>query len=412
MRERLVHPRLVEALANARVVYLGGARQTGKSTLAKAIAAREHPAGYVSLDDPASRAFAESDPRGFLDDLGTPLVVDEVQLVPDLIPSIKIAVDSDNTRGQYLLTGSANVLTSPKISESLAGRMQIVNLWPFAEAEITASEGRFVDRLLAGDLPRPAPARGLRPSLVQRVLRGGFPEATELEDDRARANWFRSYIRTVTERDVRELANVLRLTEVPDLIALLAARAGQLLNVASISNALGLDARTVRRYVSLLQTMFLIHRIPAYIPRNFAKRLIKAPKLYLLDSGLAAEGLGIDAERLRSHPEVFGTLCENFVATELLKHLSWSEEDPRLYHWRTAGGVEVDFVLETRDGRVVGIEVKAGSAAGRGDFSGLKALREAVGENFVAGLVLYTGEQTLPFGKDMWLVPFSALWES
>lgn len=394
-------------MADTPVVLLNGARQTGKTTLAQAMAAGSG-AQYFTLDDSATLALAAGDPAGFIRNLSGPVVLDEIQKVPDLFSAIKLAVDKDRQPGRFLLTGSANVMTLPRLSESLAGRMEIIPLFPFSAGELVGVAEGFLPRLFAGTIAQSKPPSA-REDIAARLTRGGYPEAIQRETDDRRAAWFASYISTLLQRDVRDLARVDALHALPNLLKLLAARASGLLNLADVGRDAGLPHTTLTRYLALLETVFLVHRLPAW-SRNLGKRLVKAPKLHLVDTGLACHLIGADAQRLSGDRPLLGRLLETFVVGELRKQVSWTDPRTALYHFRTATGSEADAVLERPDGSVAAIEVSASATVAASDFAALQALRDQLGQQFHAGVVLYLGEQIVPFGDKLWLVPVPALW--
>ena len=391
------------------MVFLHGARQTGKSTLVQAVAETRRNSSYLTLDDAGTLAAATSDPAGFIAGFDGPLVIDEVQKAPGLFPAIKREVDRKRKPGRFLLTGSANVLLVPKVSESLAGRIEIIPLWPLSQGEIDGARETFVDALFAKAAPR-GPDRPMTLStLMDRVLRGGYPEASLTRGVTRRQDWFRSYISTILQRDIRDLSNIEGLTELPRLLALLAARVGSLVNFASIAGDLSIPQTTLKRYFALLEMTFIVQALPAW-SSNVGKRLVKSRKLYLNDSGLLAHLLGAGKNSLRNDPKQAGPLLENFVVMELRKQASWSKTQPELFHFRTHIGREVDIVLEDRAGRVVGIEVKASATLGADDLKGLKALAELAGKRFHRGIVLYAGPDAIPFGSRIHALPVHALW--
>jgi len=411
MFPRHISSALLEALADSPVVFLHGARQTGKSTLVQQITSGEHPARYLTFDDAAVLAGATLDPAGFLAGIDGPIALDEVQRVPGLFLAIKADVDRNRKPGRYLLTGSANVLMLPTLSESLAGRMEILPLWPLSQGEIASHREGFIDSLFAGKPIEVGEGKKSGPTLVDRMLRGGYPEAHRRERPSRRRAWFNSYISTILQRDVRDLANVEGLSAMPRLLALLASRVGSLLNHAEVSRSLGMPQTTLKRYMALLEATFLIQLLPAW-SGNLGKRLVKSPKLYVNDTGLGAALVGqMDEDALR-RSQLLGPLAENFVVMELRKQASWSQTDPSLYHFRTVAGREVDVLLESPSGNLVGIEVKTSATVGPEDFRGLRALAEGAGERFRRGVLLYQGREVVPFGKDLHAAPLEALWQS
>ena len=408
MLPRHATARLQEALADTPVVYLQGARQAGKSTLAKDLA-EQRSASYMTLDTAAVCAAAADDPDGFVAGLHRPVVIDEAQRVPALATAIKAAVDADRTPGQFLLTGSAGVMALPTLADSLAGRMELHTLWPLSQGEIAGVRETFVDRLFAPKLETPATAPTTENDMIDRICAGGYPEARSRRAGRRRNAWFDAYTDAILQRDVRELAQIDRLLDMPRLLSLLASRTGQLVNQADIARTLGLPQTTLKRYLTLLETTFLVQRLPAWFT-NIGKRLAKAPKLMLVDTGLLAHLLDADAARLRRNRVLLGHVFENFVAMEITKQLGWCEKRCRLFHFRTEGGAEVDLVIEDRAGRLVGVEVKGTATLRPQHFAGLKALKEAAGERFVRGVVVYLGTEVVPFGEHLHGLPVGQVW--
>jgi predicted AAA+ superfamily ATPase len=410
MIRRNIESKLRAALADTPVVLLNGARQTGKSTLARSVAT-PRGAGYVTLDDATALAAAGKDPHGFIAGLPQWVVIDEVQKAPGLFPAIKMTVDEDRRPGRFLLTGSANLMLLPRVSESLAGRMEILTLEPLAQDELAGVRGSFIDRAFA-DVPSGF-AGTAAPSgpadLVAAVLAGGYPEAQARAPGKRREAWFAAYLSALLQRDVRDLANIEGLTEMPRLLALLAARLGGLLNSAELSRGTGIPQSTLKRYLALLEAAFLYRPLPAW-SANLGKRLIKAPKIHLIDSGLAAHLIGYRGLPGPRESTAFGHLLEGFVVGELRKQAGWAQTRVGLWHYRTTTGREVDCVLEDPAGRLVGIEVKAAATLGAKDFTGLESLAADAPERFHAGFLLYTGERALAFGERLWAIPVWDLW--
>jgi predicted AAA+ superfamily ATPase len=413
MYRRAMTPLLLDALGDRPVVLLNGARQVGKSTLAQEVDATTRPARYLTLDDAAVLAAASQDPAGFLAGLTGPVTLDEVQRAPDLFLAIKAEVDRDRRPGRFLLTGSADFLLLPRVSESLAGRMEILTLWPLSQGEIEGRPEGFVDALFGPDLAPPPisqPAED-REAILARALLGGYPEVVPKESAARRRAWFSSYVTTILQRDVRDLANIEGLTALPRLLSLLATRAASLLNYSELSRSSGLPHTTLKRYFALLEATFLVQLLPAWAS-NLSKRLTKSPKILFADTGLLAHSLGLDAARLAREPELAGLLLENFVLMEIKKQAAWSAVQPRLFHYRTLAGQEVDLILEDAAGRCVGIEVKASATLGARDVQPLKDLAQALGKRFVRGIVLYTGKTAVPFGERLHALPLSTLWHT
>jgi hypothetical protein len=410
MLDRHLSPFVLAALADRPVVLLHGARQTGKTTLAHALADTAHPARYLTFDDAGVLGAARTDPSGFVAGLGGPVVLDEVQRAPEIFPAIKALVDRHRTAGRFLLTGSANVMVAPRLSESLAGRMEILTLWPLSQGEIDGAADGFLDAVFDERLPASVPARVTRHAVLDRLVTGGYPEVVSGIDTARRPAWFGSYVTAILQRDVRDIANVADLTALPRLLALIASRPMALLNAADLGRSLGLPQTTLKRYLALLEATFLLRTLPPWYV-NIGKRLSKAPKVFVTDTGLAAYLLGLDVPRLLNDPTLLGGLLESFIVIEIQKQAGWSRTRPGLFHFRSHDGREVDLVLEAAGGRVVGVEIKAAATVNAADFKGLRFLAEAAGRRFHRGIVLYTGDEVLPFGPGMHAVPINAVWQ-
>lgn len=410
MYERNITRNLLDALSDRPVVVLHGARQAGKSWLAQQIADGPHPAEYLTLDDPAVLTATTGDPAGFIQNLKGSSVIDEVQRAPQLFVAIKASVDRNRQAGRFLLTGSANIWLVPRLSESLAGRMEILTLWPLSQGEIEGNRESFIDVAFTDD---PPPLRRVpieRDDVIRRILAGGYPEALGLSPTRRR-RWFASYITAILQRDVRELAQrIERLSELPRLLTALAGRTATLLNAAELSRASGIPEWTVSRYLTLLEATFLIVRVPAWTG-NLHKRLLKMPKVVIADTGLAAYLQGVDSRRLKAEPALVGSLLETLVITELLKQQTWSATQPEVAHFRTAHGEEVDVVLDAR-GRLVGVEVKAAASVFSDDFRGLRAMAAATGRRFHRGILFYLGDTAVAVGPQLYALPLPALWRT
>ncbi len=399
------------ALGDSPVVLLVGARQVGKSTLVQSLAGEGRGAAqYLTLDDPTVLAAARGNPSGFVDGLPVPVIIDEIQRAPELLVPIKLAVDQRREPGSFILTGSANVLTLPTVSESLAGRMEVLTLRPLSQGEISGQQETFIKRLFAGEfkLPKKPPPEE-RAALFARMMTGGYPEVVARQTQARRQAWFKSYITTILQRDIRDLANIEGLVDLPRLLSLLAARAGGLLNFAEVSRSIGFAQTTLKRYFALLEMTFLIETLPAWSGSR-TKQLVKAPKLFLSDTGLLSFLQGLTWERLQLDPTLAGASAENFVVSELRKQATWSETRVELFHFRTNTDQEVDIVIENEAGEIVGVEVKASASVGANDFKGLRALKQTVGKKFRRGIVVYAGKESVPFGDELYAVPIQAVW--
>jgi len=402
---------LQEALSDTPAVLLNGARQTGKSTLVQSPEFGEKNRQYLTLDDPGVRAAAKRDPNGFIAGLQLPITLDEVQHVPELFPVIKVAIDRKREPGDFLLTGSANVMLLPKLSESLAGRMEVLTLWPFSQGEMHDVKENLVDTLFSRSTVHWADRK---PSLsweeiLEMIATGGYPPAVARSSAARRDAWFQSYIMTILQRDIRDMANIADSTAIPRLLSVVAARAGGLLNFGDLSRTMALPQTTLKRYFALLEGTFLVQLLRPWA-RNLGKRVIQTPKIYLNDSGLLAHTLGATVDRLKVEGNLAGAVLENFAFMELRKQCAWSATRPEIFYWRTASGQEVDLVLEDRSGKVAGIEVKASATLGSNDVRGLRALADEVGKNWLRGVVLYAGKEVIPFAANLHAVPLSRLW--
>lgn len=400
------------ALKTNPVVFLNGPRQAGKSTLVQTLACKDYPADYVSFDNATQMAAATVSPEGFLSQRKGPLIIDEVQMVPELFRALKLVVDElrfenkKQSNGRFLLTGSANIMALPKLSDPLVGRMSVKTLYPFATCEVLSGKGDFLSRLFAAHFTTVRSEVGLNDA----VCSATFPEIAGKEE-RQRREWFDGYLTTILQRDVRMITELEKIGLLPTLLRVLATRAGSLMNDAEIARDIGLNPVTSKSYRSILQAMFLSFDIQPWY-RNIGKRLVKSPKGYLVDTLLLCYLLDWNLEDLRMRkPDLYGHVIENFVATELLKLLSFSEFRANLLHFRTSDNKEVDFILERPDGSLAGVEVKTADRVDANDFKGMRAFQEIAKKNFVCGIVLYAGKETVPFGDNLFAVPLSALWD-
>lgn len=407
LRPRFVESRLVEALADTPVVLIHGARQSGKTTLAQKLG-RSRRYAYFSFDDDVTLAAAQSDPAGFVADLPKRAILDEVQRVPELFTALKVAVDRHRTPGRFILTGSANVLLVPKLSDSLAGRMEILQLHPLAQCELAGRRPRFLDVLFGRGFELGRSQR-LGPALAARIVAGGYPAALQRSQPHRRAVWYRDYIETLVQRDVLDLSRISALDALPRLLALAAGQTACLVNVTELASPFQLSRPTISDYVTLLERVFLLELLPPWFT-NRRSRLIKTPKLHIGDTGIACALLGVDADALTKDRSTLGQLLETFVYQELRRQASWHENAIAFFHFRDKDGAEVDIVLERGAREVAGIEVKAGATVTASDFRGLRKLAAAAGERFVAGVVLYDGEATAGFGDGLYAVPIRRLW--
>ncbi|NLT05280.1 MAG: ATP-binding protein [Solirubrobacterales bacterium] len=399
---------VLEAMASARVVALLGPRQAGKSTLARRLATERLGADYVTLDDPPTLELAAADPAGFIAGQRTPVVIDEIQRAPKLLLAIKARVDRDDAPGQFLITGSANLRRLPTVPDALPGRVDYLALWPFTQGEIDGVAEGLLERLFGGEVPQLSQAPVGRHAYLDRLLAGGFPEALR-RPETARARFFESYVQSIVDRDVADASKVRDPGAVGTVLRLVASRSGSLARYEGLGRDAGVDGKTAKSHVEALERLFLVRvRRPWHV--NLGKREVKAPKLYVADTGLLAALIGADEQRLLADGGLAGALFETFVATELERQAAWAPQPLTFWHYR-ADEREVDVIVERPSGEIVGIEVKASATVGPRDFAGLAHLRSALGDRLAAGVVLYTGERTLPAGDGLWAVPLQALWD-
>jgi predicted AAA+ superfamily ATPase len=405
---RQAESRLQEALADSPVVLIHGPRQCGKTTLARRVC---EPAGYgyASFDDDVLRHAAEVDPVGFVADLPDRMVLDEIQRVPRLFTTLKSAVDRHRLPGRFVLTGSSNVLLVPQLADSLAGRMEIQRLHPLAQCELARHPATFLDRLFGSGFKARQSER-LGRELAERMSAGGYPAALARPAGRRRTTWYRDDLDALVQRDVRDLARISSLDAMPRLLALAATHTARLFNVTALGAPFQLSRPTIRDYLTLLERLFLIDVLPPW-HTNRLSRLVKTPKIHVGDTGLACALLGIGAEGLAADRALLGQLLETFVFQELRRQASWHEQGSSFFHYRDKDGAEVDVVVERGARAVAGVEVKASATVNEADFRGLRKLREASGQRFAAGVVLYDGETTASFGNGMVALPIRALWE-
>jgi hypothetical protein len=405
--ERGLADTVVDAMGESRVVALLGARQAGKSTLARMLSAERLPADYLTLDDEPVRSLAAGDAHGFVAGLGRCTIIDEIQRAPELLLAIKSRVDRDAAPGQFLLTGSANLRRLPTVADALPGRVDYLTLWPLTQGEVHGQRESFLARMFDGEVPNIGDAPVGRGEYAEMLVAGGFPEARSRTAP-ARRRFFDSYVTSIVERDVADTSRVHDPASVGTLLRLVAARSGSLARYDALARDTGVDGKTVKAHLAVLERLFLVRiREPWHV--NIGQRQVKAPKLYVSDTGLLAALIGADQRRVREDDGLAGALFETFVATELERQASWSADALRFWHFRGAER-EVDVIVERPSGKLLGFEVKASATVRASDFRGLVHMRERLGERLVAGAVLYAGERTLPFGERLWALPLNALW--
>jgi predicted AAA+ superfamily ATPase len=403
---RLLAPVLRDSLRDTPAVLLAGARQVGKTTLMRTMLPKDGE--WRTLDNLATLEAAQRAPREFVQGLTRPAAIDEVQREPRLLLALKEAIDAERRPGSYILTGSSDPTAIAEVKESLSGRLAILRLWPLAEAELRDGEGRFIDAVFGSkpiQVARPIDRR----ALFSAIVRGGFPDAVKRGDAARREAWFADYVDTRLQTDARDLLRVGDPTALLRMLRMLAGSPASLANHADLARDAGIKRASYDRYLDVLRALHLIFELPSW-EKNFRKRFVKRAKVCFVDTGLASYLQGVDVAGLEKRGTAFGPMVENFVACELAKLIGWSRLRPQLMHMRTGDDFEVDFVLEARDRRVVGIEVKASLDVTADDFRGLDVLAEAAGFEFHRGIILYAGRETLPFGPKLLAMPISALW--
>lgn len=404
---RWIEPRIDEALLDTPVVLLAGPRQAGKTTLVRQYA--ERGLHYLTLDDELTLLSAREDPVGMIRNLDR-AVIDEIQRAPQLLLAIKKTVDEDRRPGRFLLTGSANLMALPTVADSLAGRMETLLLLPLSQSEIENRPANWVDSIFAGKILTADPPV-LGKELVERVLRGGYPEAVARPTAKRRIAWARQYIDAIIQRDARDVAEIDKLDQLPRFLRALAQTAGQMCNYSELGGQVGLDGKTVSRYIGVFEQMYLLKRIDVWT-RNRLKRVVKTPKLQFIDSGLLAMLMDVAAKDVQMDKSRYGHILESFVFGELLKRTTTSDDDYRLLYYRDADKFEVDVVIENTAGQLVGVEVKSLATVKERDLRGLKKFASLAGDQFKAGVLLYDGDETMPLGNNIWATPISTLWGS
>lgn len=398
--------RLKTALGDTPVVLLIGPRQAGKSTLVQQFSLGDDRP-YLTLDDQNVLLSAKRDPEGLVSSRQR-FTIDEIQRAPDLLLAIKKSVDQDRRPGRFLLTGSADIITLPTVSESLAGRMEIISLLPLSRAEITATPPSFLKMAFDGRLPEISIGDD-GASIRDSVLTGGYPELLTRTDPERRMRWAKSYLDALFSRDVGEISGIEKHETLSRLFRLVVSRSGQIPNFTQWGGTLGLNDKTAKQYVFLLEQLFLVHRLEPW-QTNLSSRILKSPKIYALDSGLQSLATGLTRERLDRDRSLYGSLLETFVVSEIKKQSEWYSESLFLSHYRDKEQNEVDLLCEDRSGRIVAVEIKASTNVTPEDLRGLRKLRGILGERLVLGLILHEGKLTLPLGDNIYAAPVSVLW--
>ena len=402
---RRLESRIAEAMADTPVVLLAGPRQAGKTTLVRQMSGEGMR--YLTLDDQLTLMSAQDDPVGMIRSLDR-AVIDEIQRAPQLLLAIKKSVDEDRRPGRFLITGSADLMAVPKVADSLAGRMETLLLLPLSQGEIEGQTANWFDRVFAGQIPKSKTLANGN-NLVERVLKGGYPEVIARATAPRRNTWARQYIDAIIQRDVRDISGIEKLDQLPRFLRALAQTAGQMCNYTQLGGQVGLDSKTTSKYISVFEQMYLLKRVDVWA-RNRLNRVVKTPKLQFLDSGLLATLLELTSDEVQQNRTRFGNVLETFVFSELLKATTTAENEYALMYYRDADKVEVDVVIENAVGQLVGVEVKATATVKESDLRGLRKLSTLAGAKFKMGVLLYDGDETMPLGDNIWAAPLSTLW--
>ena len=405
MYQRLIKNKVEKAITSSPVTLITGPRQAGKTTLAKEFeySGRE----YFTFDDPKTLNEAKQDPMKFIQQRDI-VILDEIQLFPELFRVIKLSVDNDRRYGRFLLTGSANVLEMPEMADSLVGRLRRIELLPLARAEIEGNVPTFLENLFSGSFENLNPPQIAVDEIIKLTRLGGFPEILNKSED-FRENWFENYIDSTIMRDFANIALLEKIDVAPDLIELLSAHSGKLLNYTNVSSELSINHKTTKRYIKLLERLYLI-KILQPLHTNVRNRIVKTPKIHFIDTGLLVSEAGLTFDQLKENRDEFGPLLESFVFTEILKLTTNSSMRLKIYHFRDHYGQEVDIVLKQKSGIIAGVEVKAGNTINNSDFKGLRILRNLYQNKFAFGVILYNGNKVHYYEDNLVAVPISALW--
>ncbi|MCD6580842.1 MAG: ATP-binding protein [Desulfuromusa sp.] len=389
------------------VVLVAGPRQAGKTTLVSHMSNQEMQ--YLTVDDELTLLSAQEDPTGLIRSLDR-AIIDEIQRAPQLLLAIKKSVDEDRRPGRFLITGSANLMALPTVADSLAGRMETLKLLPLSQGEIHQSSANWIDSVFADNIPAIMNSI-VGEDLVETVLQGGYPEAISRTTSRRRTTWYRQYVDAIIQRDVRDIANIENLDQLPRFLSALTHVAGQMCNYSQLGGQVCLDHKTAAKYIGVFEQMYLVRRVNVW-SNNHLKRMVKTPKLQFIDSGLLSSLANITPELVAQNRTKFGPVLESFIFSELLKLTTVSEDDYRILYYRDHDRYEVDFVLENPAGQLVGIELKAAATIKQSDLRGLKRFKSVAKDQFKLGIILYDGTETLPLGDALWAVPISTLWGS
>jgi len=398
-----------EALKTRRVVVVSGARQTGKTTLCKQVSGEK--GDYRSLDDSNMLDFALSDPKGFISNNSGTIIIDEIQKAPKLIPEIKLAVDMDNRPGQYLLTGSANILTLPAISDSLAGRVKYIRLRPLTVGEFFDKKASFLELAFNRDFPDKITGYN-KAEIIDIAFRGGYPEAVIIDDIQQRKDWHIDYINTILMRDLKDIANIRRQNDLQSLVGILASWSAKFMELSQITAALSINKITLDTYINTLISMFMFDKVSPWLKTDY-ERIGKRHKFYACDTGVMASVLGWSPKEVFMNNDRSGKLIETFIFQELAAIIDMNNKY-KLFQYRDRLDREIDFLIEREDGALLGIEVKSGHTVSKEDFKAQKWFEENIIKNkqSFTGIIVYAGDRTIQYEENIFAVPMAALWSS
>lgn len=408
--KRHIEDKIYEALKFMPILLLRGARQTGKTTLVKELGLK-NKYNYLTFDNLNTLSLAKNDPVGFISGLEKPVILDEIQRAIDLFLPIKSDVDAHRTNGRYILTGSADPLLLPHVGDSLAGRIRLLPLWPLSQGELLQKKETFLDKVcgkISFSLGQTIACS--KEDLLHRVIQGGYPTIISSTTEQQKQDWFNDYISLVLQKDILDLSRIEKVSQIPNLFALLASRVGGLINLEELSRSLKLPSATLGRYLDLLKMLFLVYLLPPW-EKNLGKRIVKSSKIYLVDTALQLFMLNMNKDHLWKDSQLLGKIVENFIVMELVKQISFSNYNIKMYHYRDYAQTEVDIILEI-DGRdLIAIEIKTSETLSKEDFKGLQKFQEVAKKNLRFGIVLYAGNTAIPFSENMMALPISILWE-
>ena len=395
-----------KALKNSRVVILSGARQCGKTTLAKIVLPQNSI--YKTLDDFSQRNFANSDPNGFLKKTQKTMIIDEIQKAPELISSIKKIVDDNNNNGQFLITGSSNIQANPAVKESLAGRVEKIRLRAFSQGELNQKKPKFLPNAFKSNFIENK-TNYTRDDLIQLALSGGYP-TTFNKNIKEKKIWYLNYINTLIENDLKDIANIKRQSALKDLLKIIASWSSKYMEKNAILSSLAITKQTFDTYISIFESMYLTERLCPYLTSDY-QYITKKDKLYICDTGIMASLLNLNIDRVRENSDTIGKLIETFVFNELSSNIDCFFGEYNFYHYRDKDKREIDFIIENSDDALLGIEVKAGINIDISSFKHLKWFKEniAKNKNFI-GIILYTGNDIISYKNNFFAVPISSMW--